>query len=287
MKKWTEDKLTIGQVAKLHNIPAKTLRYWDNIGLFKPCEIDKNTGYRYYSSQQFYQLSLIKNLKSMGVPYNEIKRDLYQKDASVLLKILRQQMDLTEEKIKELEEINKKYHYICMDIEEALQINELEIIGIKYYPERRIIRTYDKIATRVELEISFRKLEKMLSGNQIVLLPYVCVSISENNLLQRKFNEFNSAFVFADMYDCRGINNITVLPAGEYLSITFWGDFNKTLYYFDLVLDYIDKNNYVICGDALRKNVLPVYKEETKEHLAQILIPVKDISTTIHDRKME
>lgn len=33
---WTRDRLTVGEVAKLHNIPAKTLRYWDEIGLFKP-----------------------------------------------------------------------------------------------------------------------------------------------------------------------------------------------------------------------------------------------------------
>lgn len=37
---------TIGQMSKLNNISVKTLRYYDDIGLFVPYEVDEQTGYQ-------------------------------------------------------------------------------------------------------------------------------------------------------------------------------------------------------------------------------------------------
>lgn len=37
-------------MAKLHNTTIKTLRYYDEIGLWKPIQININNGYRYYST---------------------------------------------------------------------------------------------------------------------------------------------------------------------------------------------------------------------------------------------
>jgi hypothetical protein len=51
---WIRNDLTIGEVAGILDIPAKMLRYWDEIGLLKPHSINEMNGYRYYSSSQFY-----------------------------------------------------------------------------------------------------------------------------------------------------------------------------------------------------------------------------------------
>jgi len=37
-------RFTIGEMAKLHNTQIKTLRYYDEIGVFKPIEVDENNG---------------------------------------------------------------------------------------------------------------------------------------------------------------------------------------------------------------------------------------------------
>ena len=42
----------IGEFSKLTNVPIKPLRYYDEINLFKPQEIDLFSGYRYYSKEQ-------------------------------------------------------------------------------------------------------------------------------------------------------------------------------------------------------------------------------------------
>ena len=40
-------KYKISEFSKLVNVPVKTLRYYDEIGLFKPEEVDIFSNYRY------------------------------------------------------------------------------------------------------------------------------------------------------------------------------------------------------------------------------------------------
>ena len=39
--------LKIGDFSKLSQVPIKTLRYYDRIGLLNPAQVDRFTGYRY------------------------------------------------------------------------------------------------------------------------------------------------------------------------------------------------------------------------------------------------
>lgn len=65
----------IGEFSKLANIPIKTLRYYDEINLFKPKEIDLFSGYRYYSEEQLKDLRIILSLKEVGFSLEEIKKN--------------------------------------------------------------------------------------------------------------------------------------------------------------------------------------------------------------------
>ncbi len=55
--------LRIGEFSKLTGIPIRTLRYYDEIDLFKPADIDLFTDYRYYKEEQVEDLNLINELK--------------------------------------------------------------------------------------------------------------------------------------------------------------------------------------------------------------------------------
>ena len=57
-----KNRFSIGEMSKLHNTTIKTLRYYDEIGLLEPIQIDENNGYRYYSTEQFEQLNIINYL---------------------------------------------------------------------------------------------------------------------------------------------------------------------------------------------------------------------------------
>ncbi len=62
----------ISEFSKLSQISAKTLRYYDRIGLLKPSQIDPDTGYRYYSASQLQRVNHIYTLKDLGFKLEQI-----------------------------------------------------------------------------------------------------------------------------------------------------------------------------------------------------------------------
>lgn len=75
-RKAMQNKLSIGEMAKLRGVTVDTLRHYDKIGLLKPFHIDRETGYRYYSISQYEVLGTIKELRSIGFSLEEIKQFL-------------------------------------------------------------------------------------------------------------------------------------------------------------------------------------------------------------------
>ena len=62
----------IGEFSRLSRVSVKTLRYYDEVGLLRPSEVDRWTGYRYYAAVQLPRLHRILALKDMGFSLEEI-----------------------------------------------------------------------------------------------------------------------------------------------------------------------------------------------------------------------
>lgn len=67
----------ISEFSKLSKIPAKTLRYYDQLGLLRPACTDSQSGYRYYTSEQLLRLQRIFALKDLGFTLEQIKQILH------------------------------------------------------------------------------------------------------------------------------------------------------------------------------------------------------------------
>ena len=65
--------LTIGEFSNICKVSAKTLRYYAEIGLILPDEINLDNGYRYYSINQLEKMLLINRLKVYSFSLEEIK----------------------------------------------------------------------------------------------------------------------------------------------------------------------------------------------------------------------
>jgi DNA-binding transcriptional MerR regulator len=62
----------IGEFSKLVHVPTATLRFYDQVGLLKPVEVDRFTGYRYYSASQIPRLNRILALRGLGLSLEQI-----------------------------------------------------------------------------------------------------------------------------------------------------------------------------------------------------------------------
>lgn len=70
----------IGDFSQLGQVSIRTLRLYDELGLLKPAQIDRFTGYRFYTIDQLPRLNRILALKDLGLSLDQIgeliKRDL-------------------------------------------------------------------------------------------------------------------------------------------------------------------------------------------------------------------
>ncbi len=64
--------IRIGDFSKLSRVSVKTLRFYDEMDLLKPIEVDRFTGYRYYEFDQLPRLYRILALKDLGFSLEEI-----------------------------------------------------------------------------------------------------------------------------------------------------------------------------------------------------------------------
>lgn len=64
--------IRIGDFSKFSRVSVKALRYYDEMGLLKPVEVDRFTGYRYYDFEQLPRLYRILALKDLGFSLEEI-----------------------------------------------------------------------------------------------------------------------------------------------------------------------------------------------------------------------
>ena len=63
----------IGEFAEFCGVSAKTLRFYDEIGVLRPASVDPRTGYRRYLPQQLEQMASIIALKNLGVPLAQVR----------------------------------------------------------------------------------------------------------------------------------------------------------------------------------------------------------------------
>ena len=104
----------IGELSKLCSLPVKTLRYYDEIGLLVPDEIDQFTGYRYYSASKLSTCYRIIALKALGFSLEEIKASLAARSDDEVLRLIETHSEKlkssiidTESKLKKLETLKE------------------------------------------------------------------------------------------------------------------------------------------------------------------------------------
>lgn len=270
-----KDLFTIGELSKLFNINIKTLRYYDEIDLFKPIFIDSTNKYRYYSTEQFEQLNTIMYLKALEMSLSTIKFHLNKRSIDNITELFEKQKEITEDKIKELEKTKKKIENRLRQINDAKQYNKLDVIQEIEFNDRTIILLKQKIKSDKDLELSIRDLENKANENASIFNGKVGVSISLDNLKNKVFDEYDSIFSFAEdeKYNKKLVK---ILPKGTYVTIRFNGTHKSSPMYYEKLLRYIEKNGYMIRDDSIEITLIDfALTDKREEFITEIQILIK------------
>lgn len=270
------NRFSIGELSKLMNVPVKTLRYYDEIGLFRPIEVNPQNGYRYYASEQFEQLDSILYLRQIGVSLAEIKEQFKNRKPEDFLQLLKKQELETTRKIHELERLRQRFGSRVRELENALQVTQLEEPTLQSFSERLILRLNENISSGLDLEMALRKLGKMSrSAQSMIFIGKVGLTVSFENLSARNFHEYGAIFIVLDE-PVSPADMVMTLPAGRYACILYHGTHSDSPPHYDRLLKYISACGYQVAGDSIERTLIGQFvASDPSRFLTEIQIPVE------------
>ncbi|MCI6467085.1 MAG: MerR family transcriptional regulator [Faecalicatena sp.] len=109
---------SIREVSEIAGISARTLRYYDSIGLLKPAGI-RDSGYRYYGERELEMLQQILFYRERGFKLEQIAKILYSEDFDV--------MSALREHLEELEKEQAYIHSMITTVKKTIASMKGEI----------------------------------------------------------------------------------------------------------------------------------------------------------------
>lgn len=274
------NKLTIGQMANFNHVSEQTLRYYDKLGILKPQEVDKETGYRYYSIKQSARLDMIQYMQSLNMSLKDISQQLKCCDISLIKNILEkksieidEQFESIKLKKRALERAIVNYERYELSPPDGTII--LEQIDKRWvYNFKTNINFYNYgIEVYEELLRNFKQdLEQ--KGLRNIYFCNTGNSITFENVTRRNFVS-HELFVFVDREYVADEFIATINPE-TYLCI-YCNKFDKEISYANRLLDEAHKRNYTVMGDYICEVIadLPDYNDNERGMFFRLQIPVK------------
>lgn len=81
-------KLSIGDFSRMTYLSVKTLRHYHDVGVLEPAEIDPSSGYRFYLPSQVGLAQMIRRLRDLGMPLDDVRTIMQAPDAETRDKTL-------------------------------------------------------------------------------------------------------------------------------------------------------------------------------------------------------
>lgn len=171
--------LSIGEFSKICRVSAKALRYYAEIGLLLPDEINPENGYRYYSIEQLETMLLINRLKSYNFSLEEIKAILGSKelpDEKLYLALAGKKKEMekqVQEFEKTLDELNNdlsnlKQGKSMMSYLENIDVQLVEVPGMFLLSIRKMVHEHEFAE---EYCNCFSKLFKKIADGKLTMSP--------------------------------------------------------------------------------------------------------------------
>lgn len=267
---------TIGEFSKIGSVSAKTLRYYDEIGLLRPTFVDEMTHYRYYSEQQVNEILLIAELKTYDLRLEQIKAIMENNDIALLEHFLQKRIEQINAQIQEnvllRQHIEKKMHEIQRGASIMDQKSELKVEAKTFEP----VWVMSKSATIVINQVG-------------AVIGSVYEEIFKNHLQpagpvmtfywDKEFQaEHANIEVCVPVVSCDGmekIQGIKQVNPGLCATCTYIGPYHNLGRAYAAVLKWMDENHYKIASapfDAYMNDPKTVMNPEAYE--TQVWFPI-------------
>lgn len=278
--------LKIGEFSRLAQVPVATLRYYDQVGLLKPVEVDSSSGYRYYSAAQLPTLHRIVALKGLGFSLEQIGGLLADR--------------LTAEQMRGM--LRLRHAQLSQQID-AMRDQLLDVEGrLQQIEQEAALSAYDVILKQAE-PLLVASIRAILPSHGAVgmLYPEVCAEIGDRMAealgpnpgangqtlalwYDTEFKETDvdgaAAFVLRACVPDSGRMHVHELPATTVASTIHHGAYITLTAAHEAVARWIETNGYRIVGpdrEIYLYNTMPTRRDDPS-YITEIQYPVEKIT---------
>ncbi len=230
---------SIGNVSKITGLSIESLRYYHKEGILVPAYINEKSGYRYYSINQFNQISLIKKFRELGISIEELRKIFESAQTQDLLNYLNQVEEQMKSQIAQLELKLEKLATLEYRINRSLQVMKDDELSILEIPKRFLLKLPIKNAS--EELIGYQHLANLAK-------TYAIEEIGKGLFLESDHTgnlspSYNFFLIKEENFNLND-DSFSILPAGKYLTVSFdkKNENEKTL----LFKQYIAEHNLPI-----------------------------------------
>jgi len=266
----------IGDFSKLSQVSVKTLRYYDEIGLLKPIEIDRFTGYRYYSASQLSRLNRILLLKDLGLSLDQIGRllesDLPPAQVRGMLKLRQAEI---ERSIEEEEARLARVAALLTHIEQEDTIMSTYDVVIKKVTPVHIASIRAVVANYSAQGELWGELGAYLAEHNVKAVA-PCLTIDHNDSYKERDVDLEVCEVIDAPLPVSERVHVRDLPVVEMMACTVHrGPFNQLNNGYQALMRWAETNGYRFCGSS-REVYLEVSETgDDSTNVAEIQIPVE------------
>ncbi|MGQ9332838.1 MerR family transcriptional regulator [Bacillus paralicheniformis] len=270
------NRFRVGEVARLFKLPASTLRYYDEIGLFKPKYTAPETSYRYYGVEQFQVLDTIIFLRKNGFSLKDIQHQLDKRTPETTMDILKKKLEEVRLEICRLQRSAARIENKISTIEEGIKLAGHPALTFQYFPKRPVSYLYfDKPVDLIEEgDDIYLKDRETLSSQSIENNGFFTGDIG--TIVDMESLKQEGPVKYIGLFELlHGENSNEYLNEGLYASYPHIGPYEDMRKSYQLVLRQLKEEGYKLEGIPVEISVLDEAVIKESDHFVTLIqIPV-------------
>jgi effector-binding domain-containing protein len=270
--------IRIGDFSKLSRISVKTLRYYDEMGLLKPVEVDPFTGYRLYEYSQLSTLNRILALKDLGFSLEEIGRLL---DDGPSVEQMRGMLKLREtearQRVQEEADRLERIRTWLRQIEQEDGVSKYDVV-IKKVDEIKTASVRDVVPTPPEQGGLWGELEGYLAMQRVRPVGACFTLYHDDEFKERDWDLEVCEPIADDISESKRVK-VRTLPASTMACTMHNGPFVTISEAYNAIGKWITDNGYRITGPCREVYLRPSKNgsQTDPDTVTEIQFPVEKV----------
>jgi DNA-binding transcriptional MerR regulator/effector-binding domain-containing protein len=272
----------VGEMARLAGLSIGTLRHYDQIGLLVPARVDPQTNYRYYRTNQLLQLSLIKELQSLGFSLQEIAQLLPRNDLNRLATALQQRLQQTKRELENLKAVQEQLADSLWRVNQLAESDgaagPVSPVRLQQVPEAWLAYTrYHSPCDPDAFLLRFSELRQLMREH--AMQGRGC----QMAIFHDDYQQFN--YEKADIEVCMELRGLTAAEPQALLrlrqphtvaTILHRGSYQQSPQSYRVLLDWIWKHGWQAVGPAQERYLVDAGQtQDSRDYLTELAIPVE------------